>query len=114
MRVCAVNGDICLACVRQQRVPGLCRGNVVVMDHLPCHKKVGVREALKSVDARLGYLPPYSPDVYPIEQAFSKLKTRLRKFDRRTVEALGSRIGQLVDKFTPYECCNDFRHCGYH
>ena len=110
----AMNGDIFLAYVRQQLVPTLCRGDFVVMDNLPSHKRDGVRQTIESVGAALVYLPPYSPDMNPIELAFSKLKTQLRKSGERTVEALWNRIGQLVDEFAPDECRNYFRHCGYH
>jgi transposase len=110
----AMNGDIFLAYVQQQLVPTLCRGDFVVMDNLPSHKKAGVREAIESADATLVYLPPYSPDLNPIELSFSKLKALLRKSGERTVESLWNRIGQLVDQFTPQECRNYFKHCEYH
>lgn len=109
----AMNGDLFLAYVEQQLVPTLRKGNIVVMDNLSSHKRAGVREAIESAGATLVYLPPYSPDLNPIELAFSKLKTLLRKFAERTVESLWNRIGQLVDEFTPAECINYFRHCGY-
>ena len=110
----AMNGDIFLAYIRQQLVPTLHRGDFVVMDNLSSHKKAGVRDAIESASATLMYLPPYSPDLNPIELAFSKLKTLLRKSGERTVESLWNRIGQLVDEFKPNECRNYFRHCGYH
>ena len=72
-----------------------------------------LRDAIESAGAQLMYLPPYSPDLNPIELAFSKLKTLLRKSAERTVEGLWTRIGQLIDEFTPEECRNYFRHCGY-
>ena len=109
----AMNGDLFLAYVQQQLVPTLHRGDIVVMDNLSSHKKPGVREAISQAGATLAYLPPYSPDLNPIELAFSKLKTLLRKFGERTVQALWDRIGKLVDEFTPAECRNYFRHCGY-
>lgn len=109
----AMNGDLFLAYVEQQLVPTLRKGDIVVMDNLSSHKRAGVREAIESAGATLAYLPPYSPDLNPIELAFSKLKTLLRKFAERTVESLWGRIGQLVDEFTPAECINYFRHCGY-
>lgn len=109
----AMNGDLFLAYVQQQLVPTLRRGDIVVMDNLSSHKKPGVKESIEQVGATLAYLPPYSPDFNPIELAFSKLKTLLRKFGERTREALWNRIGQLVDEFTPAECRNYFRHCGY-
>ena len=109
----AMNGDLFLAYVEQQLVPTLRKGDIVVMDNLSSHKRAGVREVIESAGATLVYLPPYSPDLNPIELAFSKLKTLLRKFAERTVESLWNRIGQLVDEFTPAECINYFRHCGY-
>ena len=109
----AMNGDLFLAYVEQQLVPTLRKGDIVVMDNLSSHKRAGVREAIESAGATLAYLPPYSPDLNPIELAFSKLKTLLRKFAERTVESLWDRIGQLVDEFTPAECINYFKHCGY-
>ncbi len=83
------------------------------MDNLSSHKVEGVREAIEAVGARLLYLPPYSPDLNPIEQVFAKLKALLRKFKERTVDALWNRIGSLIDKFTPTECRNYLRHAGY-
>jgi len=109
----AMNGDLFLAYVQQQLVPTLHRGDIVVMDNLSSHKKPGVREAIQQVGATLAYLPPYSPDLNPIELAFSKLKTLLRKHAERTRESLWNRIGKLVDEFNPTECRNYFRHCGY-
>lgn len=109
----AMNGELFLAYVQQQLIKTLQPGDVVIMDNLSSHKRAGVREAIESVGARLTYLPPYSPDLNPIELAFSKLKTLLRKSAERTVESLWTRIGQLVDEFTPEECRNYFRHCGY-
>jgi transposase len=110
----AMNGDLFLAYVRQQLAPTLRPGDVVVMDNLACHKRAGVAEAVAAVGARVLYLPPYSPDLNPIELAFSKLKSKLRKARERTVEGLWRLLGRLVDEFTPEECRNFFRHCGYH
>ena len=109
----AMNGDLFLAYVQQQLVPTLHRGDIVVMDNLSSHKKPGVREAIEQAGATLAYLPPYSPDLNPIELAFSKLKTLLRKHAERTRESLWDRIGKLVDEFTPTQCRNYFKHCGY-
>jgi len=109
----AMNGDLFLAYVQQQLVPTLHCGDIVVMDNLSSHKKPGVREAIELAGATLAYLPPYSPDLNPIELAFSKLKTLLRKHAERTRESLWNRIGKLVDEFTPTECRNYFKHCGY-
>lgn len=109
----AVNGEIFLAYVKQILVPTLRPGDVVVMDNLSSHKVAGVREAIEAAGASVEYLPPYSPDLNPIENAFSKFKALLRKFGERTVDALWERIGSLIDLFTPNECRNYFRHCGY-
>jgi transposase len=109
----AVNGDIFLAYVEQFLAPTLKEGDIVVMDNLSSHKVKGVREAIEAAGARVEYLPPYSPDLNPIENAFSKFKALLRKFAERTVSALWDRIGGLIELFTPDECSNYFRHCGY-
>jgi len=108
-----INGDIFLAYVRQQLVPTLHFGDVVIMDNLSSHKRVGVREAIESVGATLLYLPPYSPDFNPIELAFSKFKWLLKSAEERTVEALWETCGKLLDRFSSTECQNYFRHCGY-
>lgn len=84
-----------------------------MLDNLSAHKVLGVREAIEAVGARLLYLPPYSPDFNPIEQLFAKLKALLRKAAERSVEALCSRIADLLDAFTSSECANYFRNAGY-
>lgn len=109
----AVNGDIFLAYVQQQLVPTLRPGDVVIMDNLSSHKKAGVREAIEAADANLVYLPPYSPDLNPIEQAFSKFKWLLKTAQERTVEALWETCGRLLDQFSETECRNYIQHCGY-
>jgi transposase len=109
----AINGDIFLAYVRQQLVPVLKPGDIVVMDNLSSHKVEGVREAIEGAGARLEYLPPYSPDLNPIEQAFSKLKSKLRTWGGRIMERLWKRLGEVVDPFSEDECRNYLRHCGY-
>jgi transposase len=108
-----VNGDIFRAYVEQVLVPTLKPGDIVVMDNLQSHKVEGVRTAIEAVGAELRYLPPYSPDLNPIEQAFAKLKTLLRKAEARTVEALWKAIGLLIDRITAQDCRNLFRNCGY-
>lgn len=109
----AMTGELFEAYVKQQLVPTLRAGDVVVMDNLSAHKRAGVREAVEGAGARLLYLPPYSPDFNPIEQAFAKLKALLRRAGQRTVEALWSLLGRLTDEFGPAECRNYLRHCGY-
>ena len=109
----AVNGDIFLAWVKQQIVPTLHEGDIVIMDNLSAHKVAGVRDAIEAVGASVMYLPPYSPDLNPIENAFSKFKWGLKSAADRTVEALWKRCGELIETFTETECRNYFRHCGY-
>jgi len=109
----AMNGESFLSYVRQLLVPCLRRGDIVIMDNLSSHKIRGVREAIEAVGASLLYLPPYSPDFNPIEQAFAKLKALLRKAAARTVEALWDTIGVLVQAFRPDEPANYFANSGY-
>lgn len=108
-----INGELFLAYVRQQLTPTLAPGDVVVMDNLPAHKVLGVRQAIEQVGARVLYLPPYSPDFNPIEQAFAKLKTLLRKADKRTLDELTQAIVHALERFTQQECRNYIRHAGY-
>ena len=89
------------------------KGDIVFMDNLRTHKIAGVREAIEAAGATVRYLPAYSPDLNPIEMAFSKLKTALRKGAARTVKALMKLIGKLLKTFAPEHCANYFRHAGY-
>jgi transposase len=109
----AMNGEWFLAYVEQVLVPALRPGMVVVMDNLPSHKVDGVREAIEGAKCRLEYLPPYSPDLNPIEKAFSKLKRALRDWAARTVEGVYEGLREIITRFAPAECLNYFRHCGY-
>ena len=109
----AVNADVFVAHVEKVLVPELRAGDVVVLDNLASHKVAGVRTAIEGAGCRVLYLPAYSPDLNPIENAFSKLKGLLRKAAERTVEGLRAAIGRLIDLFRPDECRNYFRHCGY-
>lgn len=109
----AMNGRIFLAYVQQQLVRTLRPGDIVVMDNLAAHKVAGVREAIEAVGARIAYLPPYSPDLNPIELVFSKLKWLTRSAAERTVEGLWNLLGRLLDHFQPDECQRYFAHCGY-
>ena len=109
----AMNGNVFLAYVEQILVPSLSAGDIVVMDNLPAHKIAGVRDAIETAGARLLYLPPYSPDFNPIENAFSKLKALLRAKAERTVKALWDALGGILDQFTPAECANYFKAAGY-
>ena len=109
----AMNGAVFLAYVDQVLVPTLKPGDTVVMDNLPAHKSAAVREAIETAGATLIFLPPYSPDFNPIENAFAKLKALLRKAAERTVTGLWNTVGDLIDEFTPAECANYFRAAGY-
>lgn len=108
-----MNGPAFLAYVEQVLVPTLRRGDIVVLDNLPAHKISEVRTAIHAAGAQFFLLPPYSPDLNPIEMAFSKLKTLLRQFPERTIEGLWRRIGELIDYFHPDECANYFLAAGY-
>ncbi len=109
----AMNGDAFRAYVEQVLAPTLTSGDVVIMDNLPAHKAAGIREAVEATGATLRYLPPYSPDFNPIENAFSKLKAMLRARAERTVDALWTAVGEVITLFTPAECANYFAACGY-
>ncbi|SDJ82941.1 Transposase [Mesorhizobium muleiense] len=109
----AMNGNVFLAYVEQVLVPTLSEGDVVVMDNLPAHKAAGVRDAIEAAGASLLYLPPYSPDFNPIENAFAKLKALLRATAERTIKALWDTVGAVVDLFTTAECANYFKAAGY-
>lgn len=109
----AMNGRVFLAYVQQQLAPTLRPGDIVVMDNLAAHKVQGVREAIQAVGATVLYLPPYSPDLNPIELVFSKMKWLLRSAGERSADALWKLLGQLQDHFSETECRNYFRHCGY-
>ncbi len=108
-----INGAAFLAWVQQFLVPTLTPGDGVVLDNLASHKVAGVKEAIEGAGARLIYLPPYSPDLNPIEMMFSKLKALLRKAGERSVDALWTKIGSLLDQFPPSECAAFIRHVGY-
>ena len=108
-----MTGSVFRAYVEQVLVPELARGDVVVMDNLAAHKVAGVEQAIRAAGASVLYLPPYSPDLNPIEQAFAKLKALLRKAATRTRDALWDAIGSLLDAFSPHECRNYLDHCGY-
>ena len=108
-----INRDAFQAYVDQVLVPELKPGDVVVMDNLSSHKGPAVRRAIEAAGANLLYLPPYSPDFNPIENAFAKLKALLRKAAVRTVGALWDQIGMILNLFTPAECANYFKAAGY-
>jgi transposase len=108
-----MNGDAFLIYVESFLVPTLSSGDIVVMDNLPAHKVEGVRKRIEQAGAELRLLPPYSPDLNPIEMAFSQLKAHLRKVAERTIPALWDRIGLCLDEITPQVCQNYFRQAGY-
>ena len=103
-----VNRTIFEAWVEHVLVPNLGQGDIVVMDNLSSHKGPRVRALIEAAGATLRYLPPYSPDFNPIEKAFAKLKALLRKEAARTIDALWSAIGRIIDLITPTECANMF------
>jgi len=109
----ALDGSLFLAYVEQVLLPTLRSGDVVVLDNLSSHKSKRVQELIESARASVAYLPPYSPDLNPIEQAFSKLKWLLRSAAERTAEGLWNRVGQLLADFSPQECRRYLQHCGY-
>lgn len=108
-----MNGAAFLAYVEQVLCPTLKPGDTVIMDNLPAHKGAAVRVAIEAAGAKRIFLPPYSPDFNPIENAFSKLKALLRKAAERTIDGLWKMIGALLDAFTPSECANYFAAAGY-
>lgn len=108
-----MDGAAFLVYVEKFLVPSLTQGDIVVMDNLPAHKVEGVRERIETAGAKLLYLPPYSPDLNPIEMAFAKFKTLLRKAAERTIPALWDRIGQTLNEFTRQECAAFLAHAGY-
>jgi transposase len=108
-----INGESFTAYVEQFLVPTLSPGDIVIMDNLGSHKGQAVRQAIRAAGAKLLFLPPYSPDLNPIEQVFAKLKLLLRKAAERSVEDTWRRIGSLLDAFPPLECANYLRNSGY-
>ena len=108
-----VNGTCFLAYVEQQLVPTLKPGDIVIMDNLGSHKAKTIRNAINAAGARLWFLPPYSPDLNPIEQAFSKIKHWMRIARKRTIDDTWRHLGKLLDTITPQECKNYFTNAGY-
>ena len=109
----AVNADVFEAFVEQVLVPELRRGDVVIMDNLSSHKRQRIRTLIESTGARLRFLPPYSPDLNPIEMVFSKVKQALRSLACRTREALWNAMQSVLDRVTAKHASNCFKHCGY-
>ena len=108
-----MDGPCFRAYIEQFVVPILRPGDIVVMDNLPSHKVVGIREAIEAAGAELRYLPPYSPDLNPIEQFFAKLKALLRKAAARTIDALFAAIAEALTAVSPQECQNYLANQGY-
>lgn len=109
----AIDGDTFLSYTEQCLTPSLRRGDIVVMDNLSSHKVVGVRESIESAGCDLWYLPPYSPDLNPIEKLWSKVKSWLRRAGARHFEAIGQALEQVLKTVGPAECASYFRSCGY-
>lgn len=107
------DGDVFLAYVEQVLAPRLEAGEIVVLDNLPAHKVAGVRALIEARGAQLLYLPPYSPDFNPIEQAWSKIKERLRAVKARTLPLLDDALTAALAAITPDNVVGWFRHCGY-
>jgi transposase len=108
-----MDGPAFLAWIEQMLAPTLEPGDIVVMDNLPAHKPDAVRTAIEATGATLRYLPPYSPDLNPIEMAFSKFKALLKKAAARTIEDLWIAIAQTLPQLTPNDCANYFTAAGY-
>jgi transposase len=109
----AMDGLTFVGYIEQCLVPTLKRGQLVIMDNLPAHRVPGVREAIEAAGATLVYLPKYSPEFNPIEQAFSKIKALLRKAAERSVKGLVRRIGSILRSIDKRECINYFHNSGY-
>jgi transposase len=109
----AMDAAAFLAWVEQVLAPTLAPGDIVIMDNLPAHKPAGVRRAIESCGAELRYLPPYSPDLNPIEMAYSKLKALLKKAAARTIDALLTAIAAAIARITTQDCTGYFTEAGY-
>jgi transposase len=108
-----INGECFRAYVQQQLAPVLRPGDIVIMDNLGSHKGKAVRQTIEAAGARLRFLPPYSPDLNPIEQAFAKIKHWMRCAQKRSVEDTWRHVGTLVETIKPDECDNYFTNAGY-
>jgi transposase len=108
-----INGDCFRAYVEQLLLPALRPGDIVVMDNLASHKSKALRRLIRGAGARLWYLPPYSPDLNPIEQAFAKVKHWMRAAQKRTVDDTWQHLGKLTTEIQPHECSNYFLNAGY-
>lgn len=108
-----INGEVFLDWVENYLCAELRPNDIVILDNLSAHKVDGVAEAIKKARAKIRYLPPYSPDLNPIELLFSKIKSMLRSEGSRTMETLWSSLGRIMNKIHPNECINFIKHCGY-
>lgn len=108
-----MTGDIFRQWLIECLIPELPKGSIVIIDNLPAHKVAGIRESLEAGGMALLYLPPYSPDLNPIEQVFAKLKALLRKAAARSFDAIVAALKEILDKFPPQECANYLRNSGY-
>jgi len=108
-----INGKMFTAYVEQVLAPTLKKGDIVILDNLGSHKGKAARQAIRQKEAHLLFLPPYSPDLNPIEQLFAKLKHLMRKAQERTHETTWRRVGQLLDLIPPHECSNYLINSGY-
>jgi transposase len=108
-----MNGEVFLDWVEKYLCSELQPNDVVILDNLAAHKVDGVIDAIRGANSKVRYLPPYSPDLNPIEQLFSKVKAMLRSAGSRTMETLWSSIGKILNRIEPRECANFITHCGY-
>jgi transposase len=108
-----INGELFTLYVEKELAPTLAKGDIVILDNLGSHKGKKARDAIRARKAHLLFLPPYSPDLNPIEQVFAKLKHLMRAAEPRTIEATWRRVGDLLDLFSEEECANYLRNSGY-
>lgn len=108
-----INGECFRAWIDQQLITTLKPGDIVILDNLGSHKAKAIRQTIKAAGARLWFLPPYSPDLNPIEQAFAKIKHWMRMAQKRTIEETWRYVGQLVSTISPTECANYIKNAGY-
>ncbi len=108
-----INGELFTVYVQQVLAPALNKGDVVILDNLGSHKSKAVRDTIRGKGAHVIFLPPYSPDLNPIEQVFAKIKHLMRKAEERTVERTWKKVGELLDRFSPHECANYIKNSGY-
>jgi transposase len=108
-----INGECFRAYVEQQLLPTLKAGDIVIMDNLGSHKSTALRRMITAAGAKLRYLPPYSPDLNPIEQTFAKIKHWMRTAQKRTIDDTWRYVGDLVATIQPSECANYFVNAGY-